>query len=128
MDDLDIRLQQAERRVARADINLSRLAGRVEAAYDRLADDPAHRELLRAGAWLRHDPSLGVTYDGRAVRGLPEGWPESVPDPDGHVVADIAARRDAHLERLLGRREEAAPEPEVTPSVGRFRQMIGDVT
>ena len=42
---------------------------RVEGAYDRFLDDPVHRELLRAKAWLQHDPSLVVTYDGAAMSG-----------------------------------------------------------
>lgn len=51
-----------------------------------------------------------------------------MPDPDEHVAADVAARRDSYIDKTLGQRETAEQEPAATPSVSRFRQMVGDET
>ena len=60
-------------------------------------------------------------------RGVPDGWPDGV-DGDETIEADLDARRDAYIEKTFGRRETTAREPEATPSVSRFRDMIGDTT
>jgi hypothetical protein len=125
MDELDHKLRQSEARLAESNAKLARLVGRVEAHFDCLAEDPTHRELLRARAWLRHDPSLVATRAGDAVKGVPEGWPETVSDPDEHVAADVAARRDAYIERIVGQTEKKTP-ISASPSVERFRQLVGD--
>jgi hypothetical protein len=128
MDDLDHKILQTQQQLADVQARLARLIGRVESAYDRLVDDPVHRELIRAKAWLHHDPTLIVSYDGSAVKCVPDGWPESVPDPEEHVASDVAARRDSYIDTTLGRGETTGPGPTATPSVERFRHMIGDAT
>ena len=128
MDDLDYRLLQAQQRLAETNAKAARLIGKVEAQFDHIAEDPTHRELIRARAWLRHDPSLVATYNGSAIYGVPNGWPETVADPDAHVVADVAARRDAYIERLFGHQHETLSNHSASPSVERFREIVGDVT
>ncbi len=124
-EELQHKIMRAQQRLAEAEAGVARVVGRIEGAYDLLQEDPVNRELPRAKAWLQHDPGLLVTYDGSAVKGLPGGWPESVPNPDEHVAADVATRRDAHVERLTGSGPGGPPEPVVTPSVARFRAMTG---
>ena len=124
-DELHRKMRKVERDLAENEAQRSRLIGRIEGAYDHFIDDPVHRELLRARAWLRNDPSLVMTYDGSKVEGAPNGWPETVANPDEHVAADIAARREAHVERLNSRPSTSSTEPTVSPSVARFREMTG---
>ena len=47
---------------------------------------------------------------------------------DAEFQRFLDARRDAYIEKTFGRRETTAREPEATPSVSRFRDMIGDTT
>ncbi len=129
-DDLDHKILQSQRDLGEAEAKVARLVGRTEAHFDNLRDDRVYTELLRAKAWLRHDPGLVVTRDPdnpSMPRGVPSGWPEGV-DGDETIDADLVARRDAYIETTFGHRKTSGPGPEVTPLVSRFRHMIGDTT
>jgi len=103
----------------------ARVLGRVEATFDALRDDRELVHLLRVQAWARHDPSLVIKQVAGELRGAPDGWPPSVENPGEHVARAIVERRDAFIESNLGTTPTAEREPSVTPSVERFRQMIG---
>ena len=64
MENLDSRMLQSERTLAENRVRLARLQGRVEVAFDELAEHTPYVEALRARAWLRHDQPLTITQRG----------------------------------------------------------------
>lgn len=116
----------ARMNAAEADAKIAEARGQIHGIFTgTLSADPLHAEQLRAKAWARHDPSLVLTMKEGKISGVPDGWPPSVPDPAEHVAADIAARRDAHIEKLFGRTVETETRQiEDSPSVRRLREVM----
>ena len=125
MDDLDHQIRQNERRLAENESQRQRLLGQVEGTFSMLGDDKVLVEMLRAQAWLRQDGSLVVTRTADGFKGVPSGWPESVPDPSAYVAGELSRRRDEYMRRFDAPSRGGAEPPPPSPSVARFRQMTG---
>lgn len=121
------------RQLAENEAKLARNIGRIEGLVEAACNDPVVTELWRAQAWLQDDPTLQITRDPSnvdALLGVPDGWPPHVAEPETYVQERVARLRANHAERLQAppdTRTTPAPDPEPTPSVAAFRDIIGDV-
>lgn len=112
------RLSEIETKLARME---GEARGSVTAA---LGADEVLQNNLRALAWKRADPDLTLTMKGDAVVGMPNGWPDSVPDPEEHVAEFVRKGVSAGIEKTFGGSKRTVErEVEDSPSVRRLREI-----
>lgn len=89
---------------------------------EELAHEEDYIETCRTSAWCELPHSKTLQYWDHAAKDyrFPEGWPPGV-DPESYVQAKLEPVRRSQS-------ENPTPAVEATPSVARFRQMIGEVT
>ena len=119
------RRANVERELAEVNAKRARLIGQIEGRFDTLSEDKVFVDALRVQAWMRARPELVITSDDTGLKGAPDGWPESMPDPEAYISEEISRRRDAYIESKFGQTETTMREPSVTPSVSKFREMAG---
>lgn len=124
-DELYKELYENQVKLTENEAKMARLVGRAEGAFDNLRNDGHLVDTLRVQAWMRARPELVVQQDGLAYKGVPDGWPATVPDPDEYVAEQIAQRRDNYIASTFGAAGTNVPDPAPTPSVTRFRKLAG---
>ena len=119
-DDREAERREIERLRVECAEKRGRLLGSLDARMENLRRDPELNDALRAGEWLRADPSLHLEMRDGRLHGVPEGWPEGV-DGDAVVDARLAAERGKMLARI-GTTESRSDAP--SPMVADFRARV----
>ena len=72
-DDQTITSAEYHRLVLERETGRARLLGQIEATFEGLRTDTEFVSLVRAQAWMQHDPTLVIRQEAGEVRGAPDG-------------------------------------------------------
>ncbi|MEO0882909.1 MAG: hypothetical protein AAFY34_09250 [Pseudomonadota bacterium] len=124
-DDILREQMQNLKKLSEIETKLARMEGEARGSVTAaLGADEVLQNNLRALAWKRADPDLVLTMKGDAVVGMPNGWPDSVPNPEEHVAEFVRKGVSAGLEKTFGGSKRTVErEVEDSPSVRRLLEI-----
>ncbi len=116
---------RAEMARAGAQAQIDRIAADVRTdTVAELVADEEFANLMRAKAWLRHEPDMTIARD---FSDMPDGWPPSVEDPRAYLLGQIRERVDPAIAARFDASPATIAKAEATPSVEKLRSVVGRI-